>query len=129
MTIAARAAASKLAEDPIALSLKGIASFTDCFLISSGQQTRQTQAICDAVVDALKEHDVRPGHVEGYKFGEWILIDYSDLVVHVFTRETRAFYALEKLWGDAPVISLEKARSPRKARSVKKRGVSAGRKG
>ncbi len=81
------------------------------------------------MVEALKEHDVRPGHVEGYKLGEWILIDYSDLVVHVFTRETRAFYALEKLWGDAPVMSLEQARSRGQARSAKKRGVSASRKG
>ncbi len=81
------------------------------------------------MVEALKEHGVRPGHVEGYKVGEWILIDYSDLIVHVFTRETRAFYALEKLWGDAPSMPLEQTRSAKKARSAKKRGVSAGRKG
>lgn len=123
VTIAARAAAEKQAETPIALNLKGIASFTDCFLICSGQQTRQTQAISDAIVEALEEQGLRPGHIEGYNLGEWILIDYSDLVVHVFTRETRAFYALEKLWGDAPALPLEQTRS------AKKRGVSASRKG
>ncbi len=121
--MAARAAASKKAEDPIALDLRGIASFTDCFLICSGNQARQTQAICDAVVDALAERGMRPGHIEGYNLGEWILIDYSDLVVHVFTRETRRFYALEKLWGDAPALA------PPRAKSSKKRKVSADRKG
>ena len=75
------------------------------------------------MVEALHEHGVRPGHIEGYNLGEWILIDYSDLVVHVFTRETRAFYALEKLWGDAPPLPLEQTRS------AKKRGVSVSRKG
>ncbi len=101
------AAADKLAADPMALDLKGIASFTDCFIICSGSQRRQTQAICDAIVDGLAEKGERPGHVEGYALGDWILIDYSDLVVHVFTRETRDFYSLERLWGDAPRVALE----------------------
>ena len=100
-------AADKLAVDPIALDLKGLASFTDCFIICSGGQRRQTQAIGDAIVDGLAAQGERPGHVEGYALGDWILIDYGDLVVHVFTRETRDFYKLERLWGDAPRVALE----------------------
>ncbi len=111
------AAAEKLAENPVALNLKGVASFTDCFIILGGNQRRQTQAICDAIVDRLGKEGVHPGHVEGYSLGEWILIDYSDLVVHVFTRETREFYSLERLWGDAPRVVQKRAES-RKSRGT-----------
>ena len=92
-------------------------------MIFSGQQRRQTQAICDAVVESLKHAGVRPDHVEGYERGEWILIDYSDLVVHVFTREKRDFYNLERLWGDAPRSGL--GRSDTRGR----RGTGTGRQG
>ena len=101
------AAADKKAEEPVALNLKGIASFTDAFVILGGNQRRQTQAICDAVIERLGEKGERPGHVEGYTLGDWILIDFADLVVHVFTRETRDFYKLEMLWGDAPRMGAE----------------------
>jgi ribosome-associated protein len=107
------AAADKKAEDPVALDLKGIATFTDAFVICSGSQSRQTQAICDAILDRLKEQGVRPGHLEGYARGDWILIDLGDLVVHVFTRETRDFYNLERLWGDAPRVVLAAPRARR----------------
>ena len=117
------AAADKKAEDPVALNLKKIASFTDCFVICSGAQSRQTQAICDAILKALRDKGVRPGHVEGYDRGDWILIDLSDLVIHIFTRETREFYNLERLWGDAPEIELGSTETRRK------RGTSAARKG
>ncbi len=111
--MALEAAADKLAEDPVALNLKGIASFTDCFIICAGSQRRQTQAICDAIVERLGAQGVHPGHVEGHALGDWILIDYADLVVHVFTRETRGFYNLERLWGDAPRVALGSAESRR----------------
>lgn len=101
MSLALEAAAGKKAEDPVALDLKRIASFADSFVILTGNQRRQTQAICDAVVDALAAKGVRPGHIEGYEVGDWILIDYADLIVHIFTPETRVFYKLEGLWGDA----------------------------
>lgn len=94
----------KKAENPVAIRLKGLATFTDAFVICTGAQRRQTQAICDAVIEALKAAGERPGHVEGYARGDWILIDLSDLVVHVFTPETRDFYSLERLWGDAPPV-------------------------
>ena len=95
----------------MALDLKGIASFTDCFIICDGSQRRQTQAICDAIIERLEREGVRPGHIEGYTRGEWILIDYADLVVHVFTRDTRQFYGLERLWGDARRIARESLES------------------
>lgn len=117
------AAAEKKAEDPVALNLRKIASFTDCFVICSGTQSRQTQAICDAILEKLRDKGVRPGHVEGYDRGDWILIDLSDLIIHIFTRETREFYNLERLWGDAPEIELERSETRRK------RGTSAARKG
>lgn len=116
------AAASKMAEEPVALDLKGIASFTDSFVICGGSQRRQTQAICDAVCETLAGEGVHPGHVEGYALGDWILIDFADLVVHVFTRETRGFYNLERLWGDAPRIGLDGAerRKNRGAQAIRK---------
>ncbi|HET6277931.1 MAG TPA: ribosome silencing factor [Candidatus Polarisedimenticolia bacterium] len=117
------AAAGKKAEALVALNLKNIASFTDCFVICSGAQSRQTRAICDAILEALGVKGVRPGHVEGYDRGDWILIDLSDLIIHIFTRETREFYNLERLWGDAPGFELERTETRRK------RGTSAARKG
>ncbi|OLE64915.1 MAG: ribosome silencing factor [Acidobacteria bacterium 13_1_20CM_2_68_14] len=117
------AATDKKGEDPVALNLKGIASFTDCFVIVGGTQRRQTQAICDAIIERLAAKGQRPGHLEGYNLGDWILIDYADLVVHVFTRETREFYGLENLWGDAPRMNLARPES----RSS--RDTSAARKG
>jgi len=117
------AAADRKAEDPVALNLKGIATFTDCFVIVAGSQRRQTQAICDAIMDRLAEKGQKPGHVEGYDLGDWILIDFADLVVHVFTRDTREFYGLENLWGDAPRMSLGRPESRRN------RDTSAVRKG
>jgi ribosome-associated protein len=80
-------------------------------VIVTGSQRRQTQAICDAIIERLAEKGQRPGHLEGYDLGDWILIDYADLVVHVFTRDTREFYGLENLWGDAPRMSLVRPES------------------
>lgn len=99
------AAEDKKAENPVAISLKGIATFTDGFIICTGAQRRQTQAISDAIIERLKAAGEHANHVEGYQRGEWILIDLSDLIVHVFTPETRDFYNLERLWGDAPRIA------------------------
>jgi len=98
------AAAEKKAEHLLGIDLRGIASFTDGFVIATGAQRRQTQAICDAVIERLKAAGEHVGHLEGYDRGEWILLDLVDVVVHVFTPETRDFYGLERLWGDAPRI-------------------------
>jgi ribosome-associated protein len=99
----------------VTLDLKGACSFTDAFVICHGLQVRQTQAIADAVEETLKKQKVYPAHIEGYRTGEWILMDYSDLIVHIFTRERREFFNLERLWGDAP--RWEEAEKPKKKRS------------
>lgn len=99
------AAADKKAEDPIALDLRKVAAFTDGFVICTGAQRRQTQAIADAIVERLQAAGEKASHIEGYDRGEWILLDLSDVIVHVFTPETRSFYGLERLWGDTPRIA------------------------
>jgi ribosome-associated protein len=125
------AAAEKKAEHLLGIDLRGIASFTDGFVIATGAQRRQTQAICDAVIDRLKAAGEHVGHLEGYDRGEWILLDLSDVVVHVFTPETRDFYGLERLWGDAPRVDGEgrdiPSDAPRPAARRKPRAAPSGR--
>lgn len=106
---AARAAEDKKASDLVALDLRKLGAFTDFFLICSGQNQRQVQAIADAIEEGLRSTGVRPNHVEGYERAEWILLDYFDFIIHVFNRETRVFYALERLWGSAVRIPIETA--------------------
>lgn len=89
------------------LQLSEISSLADYFLVCSGNSERQVQAIADAVVEALRAKKLRPHHIEGYQPGRWVLLDYGDFVVHVFDESTRAFYALEKLWADAPDVTAE----------------------
>jgi ribosome-associated protein len=98
------AAADKKALDVIVLDLRKAAGFTDFFVICSGSNVRQIHAIADGVVEALGAEGIKPAHVEGYDRSEWILIDYFDFVVHVFAPETRLFYGLERLWGNAERI-------------------------
>ena len=83
------------------------ADFTDFFVLVSGTNQRQLVAIADAVRDTLREDGYRPKHVEGYPRHEWILLDYGDFIVHIFTPATRAFYDLERLWGGASRLELE----------------------
>jgi len=89
------------------LELSEVSSLADYFLICSGTSERQVQAIADAVVERLRQDRVRPHHIEGYQAGRWVLLDFGDFVVHVFDEETRSFYALEKLWADAPDVTHE----------------------
>jgi ribosome-associated protein len=99
---AVRAAYSKKAERIVVLDLRQGAAFTDFFVVCSGQNARQVKAIVDAVEDGLRKAlQQKPLHIEGYGDSEWVLLDYFDFVVHVFTPETREFYALERLWGSA----------------------------
>ncbi len=95
------AAWEKKALDLTVLDLRDIASFTDFFIIASGTNKRQVQAISDEVVDQLKRHGTRAARVEGYQTGEWILVDYGDFVVHVFDDKARRFYDLERLWRES----------------------------
>ena len=101
-----RAAQDKKAIDLVVLDLRGIASFTDTFFLCSGTSTPQIQAICDEIELRLKEIGQRPTHIEGYQQAEWVLMDYSDLIVHIFSPKTRAYYNLERLWRDAPRYEL-----------------------
>jgi ribosome-associated protein len=99
----ARQAAEKKALDVVELDLKDVLGYTDYFLICSGNTARQTKAIHDGILGGLKhEHQTLPRRVEGVSRADWILMDYLDVVVHIFTPEMREFYRLEHLWGEAP---------------------------
>src|SRR6478672_5660206 len=100
------AAAEKKAIDPIVLDLREIASFTDYFVITSGANERQVQAISDEVYETLKKAGSPAARVEGYKTAEWILLDYGDFVVHVFEQKARSFYVLERLWRESKRVEL-----------------------
>jgi ribosome-associated protein len=99
--LAVEAARDKKATDVTILDLRAAAGFTDYFVICTGTNTRQIRAIADSVLSVLAAEGARPAHVEGYDRSEWVLLDYFDFVVHVFAPETRAFYGLERLWGNA----------------------------
>jgi ribosome-associated protein len=106
---AVAAALDKKAENLVVLDLtKGLA-FTDFFVICTGTNRRQVQAIADAVQETLAKRGSKPALTEGYERGDWILIDYFDFIVHVFMPATREFYSLEKLWGDAERITVPTA--------------------
>jgi ribosome-associated protein len=93
-----RAAQSKKATDIKVLDLTAVTTFTDYFLICNGANTKQMQAITDEIGLQLKKIGERPTSVEGYEHGEWVLSDYSDLIVHVFSEKARGFYDLDRLW-------------------------------
>lgn len=104
---AARAALDKKAVDLVVLDVRTLSGVTDYFLVCTGRSVTHVTTIADAIRDGLKELDVRPLHAEGVAESGWILLDYGDVLVHVFLEETRDYYALERLWGDAPAVSLE----------------------
>jgi len=95
------AAQDKKATGMVVLDLKKAGAFTDYFVICSGANPRQVQAIADSIEEALKGQKQRPSLVEGYARAEWVLLDYFDFVVHVFSKHAREFYALDRLWGSA----------------------------
>ena len=103
---ALHAAGEKKALDLVLLDLREIATFTDYFLISSGANQRQVQAIADEVVDRLKKAGTPAARVEGYRAAEWILVDYGDFIVHVFEDKARKFYDLERLWREGKRVEL-----------------------
>jgi ribosome-associated protein len=103
---AAEAAASKKAVDMVGLDLSGLDGVADYFLICSGSSEPQVKAIAEAVEDQLRELGARPWHVEGREFRRWVLLDFVDVVVHVFHEKTREYYLLERLWGDARRVDL-----------------------
>ncbi len=104
---AGKLALSKKGYDVKILKLKNLTSVCDYFVLVSGDVDIHVQAIADAVDEGLLAKGIRPWHREGVRGGKWILLDYVDVVVHVFHKSAREFYALEKLWGDAPVEELK----------------------
>jgi ribosome-associated protein len=109
---AVRAALDKKAVDVVVLDLRNTPAFTDHFVLCSGLNQRQVKAIADAVEETLRAVKVRPAHIEGYDRAEWILMDFFTFIVHIFTPQTRAFYSLERLWGDAERIEVKDPASP-----------------
>jgi ribosome-associated protein len=135
ITAAIQACLDKKAEELSILEMeKGAGAFTDYFVLCSGTNPRQVQAIADEVELRLKGAGLRPTHVEGYNQAEWVLIDYVDFVVHVFSEKARRFYDLERLWKSAKRLGpsdlkaapkKRKARTPRPAPKKKKRKKKA----
>ncbi|AYG05116.1 ribosome silencing factor [Gryllotalpicola protaetiae] len=107
LQLAAVAADSKAGEDLVALDVSGPLPLTDIFLLVSGNSERNVVAIADGVEDALNEAGVRTLRREGKEQGHWVLLDFGDLVVHVFHQEDRQYYSLERLWRDCPVVPLD----------------------
>jgi ribosome-associated protein len=104
LTEICRYAEDKKAGELVELDLRGVLGYTDWFVICTGNTGRQTKAIHDGILEGLKhEHSVLPRRVEGVSSADWILMDYLDVVVHIFTPATREFYRLEQLWGEAPM--------------------------
>jgi len=115
---AINACQEKKAEEISILELeKGSGAFTDYFVVCSGTNPRQIQAISDEVEQRLKKSDMRPAHVEGYKQAEWVLLDYVDFVVHIFSEKSRCFYDLERLWKSAKHLELSDLTRPRRRSS------------
>jgi ribosome-associated protein len=106
----ATVASSKKALDTVVLDVGDIISITDAFVITSGANSRQVRTIVDEMERALKERDgIKPRAVEGLDDASWVLLDYGDVVAHVFLADTRAYYELDRLWADAPTIDWEQA--------------------
>ena len=104
--LSVQSAANKKAETVRILDLKELSSFTDYFMICSGQSDRQVQAIADSIVIDLKESGFTPISVEGYREGRWIIVDYGDVLIHVFLDALREFYNLEQLWQSAKRVPI-----------------------
>jgi ribosome-associated protein len=106
VTKAVRAALDKKAVDVVVLDLRNTPAFTDYFVLCSGLSQRQVKAIADSIEETLRAAKIRPAHVEGYDRADWVLMDFFTFIVHVFTPQTREFYSLERLWGDADRIEM-----------------------
>ncbi len=122
LKIALKAVESKKALDVTVLDISEIASFANHFVICSGESTRQIQAIADEVEAKLKSNGFRPNHIEGYRNAEWVLLDYVDLVIHIFSKKARAYYDLERLWRDAKQIDPSKLLRPARKATSRKSG-------
>jgi ribosome-associated protein len=112
-TTCAELASNKKAEDIVVLDLRGISTFTDFFVICSGTSEPQLKAIANELETRLREdHSLRPVAIDGFPASQWIVLDFLQVVVHIFHQDKRGFYSLEDLWGDAPRIEWEAAATP-----------------
>jgi ribosome-associated protein len=102
--LSVKASQAKKAEEILVLDLRNLSSFTDFFVIMTGNSSRQNVAIYESIEQELKRGNTAPIGVEGKDLAEWILMDYGNFVVHVFSKRAREYYSLEKLWGDAPRV-------------------------
>lgn len=102
-----KAASDKKAENILTMDMRGLMFSTDFFVICSANTATQVRAIADNIEEELDKENIHFSHKEGYREGEWILLDYGDVVAHIFKTENRNFYALEKLWGDAKIENYE----------------------
>ncbi|WP_051305834.1 ribosome silencing factor [Desulfogranum mediterraneum] len=105
--ISAKVALDAKAEDLVVLDVRGIASFTDYFIIMSGRSSRHVQGLAEAIESELRSKRVSSKHSEGLGEGQWVLLDFGDLVAHIFYSEKRSFYDLEGLWHDVPRLEVE----------------------
>lgn len=123
LRIALKAVDDKKAADVVVLDISSVATFANYFLICSGDSSRQIHAIVDEVEQKLESIGLRPTHIEGYRHAEWVLMDYIDLVVHVFSKGARAYYDLERLWRDGKKLDIEKLlESPPVRKGARKTG-------
>jgi len=106
-TVAARAAASKLGDDVVVIDVSDQLVITDCFVIASASNERQVNAIVDEVEEKMREAGYKPARREGTREGRWTLLDYLDIVVHIQHQDERDFYALDRLWRDCPLVTVD----------------------
>ena len=111
-TVAAQAAADKLAQDIIVIDVSGQLVITDCFVIASAANERQANAIVDEVEEQMRLAGYKPARREGTREGRWVLLDFIDIVVHIQHIAERNFYALDRLWRDCPVVEVDLNASP-----------------
>lgn len=106
-TVAAKAAAAKLADNVVVIDVSGQLVITDCFVIASASNERQVNAVVDEVEEKMRAAGYKPARREGTREGRWTLLDYIDIVVHIQHQEEREFYALDRLWRDCPVVPVD----------------------
>jgi len=113
-TLVAAAAADKKAEGIVALDLRGISTFTDFFVICSGTSEPHLKAVANGIEETLrKDHGIRSHAIDGYPLSQWVVMDYGDVIVHIFHQSKREFYSLEDLWNDAPRLPLALKEPPK----------------
>ncbi|HEY0810984.1 MAG TPA: ribosome silencing factor [Longimicrobiales bacterium] len=107
LTRAIELAVDRKGQEMVLLDLRGVSNSTDYFLLINGTSDTHVRAIADHIIDELRKEGMKADHIEGLRTGRWVLIDFIDFVIHVFHPTAREFYQLERLWGDAPAISIE----------------------